>query len=962
MLQQATTSFTRYLSAKGLFSSLKTFALLSLSLVLVACGSEGERPTVNLVVEKDGLPPTLGKYTVIDGSGNAVEAEGELTVTNKCNFSPRIALNDTILVRIDASESLRKPVVTILGEEVVISGKGHEWSGEFVLAEAPVRDEDDIVSAAVTEFIKNKTSSPIVLVTSVFTDESGLNLSGNEMSELVKSLESEFKISLPDPVSESGLINTVQQVINVIQSTDLEIPVTVSFEDISGEKGTAELTESKKLKFCEQNCKCFPDDISGTWENRNEINAMGVGPEEGNTSFWNVNSFELGRRGCVFDDEYLFGPQDEDIDETGSFSQSMGAETWLEAWIAPDGKETCGAPIAPFDGSGTDHTYIWDPENKKLTVKGLGAHIGIPRIQNESSAQNEQVEKIVYNVSTASTCILILDILGADEQWWHFELEKIKDSNGDEMTPAMCDAAGGASGAVEADETLDTDGDGVPDYRDMFPNDSTESLDTDFDNIGNNVDDDDDGDGVVDLFDCAPLDKNMKTCPSGSGTGSPDPDVIDGLDLTNAIDVPVVIEGIFGGAFISESGSYSVPPNSEPWAGFTVVPGTEDDVLPLTFGSGGQITFNANVEGNSNVDVRFRFEKAPATETDPTPTIPSYTTQQVNLSSGEGSYTIDIPLQGPRTFSSMIFYIDAQNVSLSLSDIVIKKTPAAQGSEVGPFAFTQIFGGSTIPEDDTFISSGPDKGGFAIVASETEIDQNPLYFGDGGMIRFIGYVPSGGSVGVKFEVQNDAHPKPVTPNYITDVVTVSGPSPKAYSVAIPEQYDDEFKNVVAYLEDLDTEVVMKEIMIAVTAKGQPKVGIVGVASFNPFEGATFDNSTSTYEYPSTAGANSGFENTNGDLFPMLYDDGGCVTFNASAEDDVRIRFKFEKYAYPNTKPEIFTDYITVIGTEQVYTVPIPESAAEGNKYNSFLLFINKDDRDLPVVITDVVATNTACGT
>ena len=697
MLQQATTSFIRCLSAKRLISSLKTFALLSMCLVLAACGGKGERPSIEidhtkyLPVETTGvttgkvitvapsdtsrlyvgmtaehpsitsgqaivsitpttitlsanvdsqipngatvkfkclgdcLPPTLGKYIVIDGSGNAVEREGELTVTNKCNFSPRIALNDTILVRIDASESLRKPVVTIMDEEVDISGQNHEWFGEFVLAEAPVRDEESVVAAAVTDFIKNKTSSPIVEVTSVFTAESGLDLSDNEMSELVKALEAEFKISLPDPVLESGQINTVQQVINVIQSTDLEIPVTVSFEDISGEKGTAELTDSKKLKFCEQNCKCFPDDISGTWENRNEINAMGVGPEAGNTSFWNINNFELGRRGCVFDDEYLFGPQDEDIDETGSFSQSMGEETWLEAWIAPDGKETCGAPIAPFDGSGTDHTYIWDPENKKLTVKGFGAHIGIPRIQNESSAQNETVEKIVYDVSTASTCFLILDIKGA-ENWWHFELEKIRDSNGEEMTPAKCDAAGGSSGAVEADETLDTDGDGVPDYRDMFPNDSTESLDTDFDGIGNNVDDDDDGDGKKDSVDCAPLDKNVRTCTtgSGSGTGTDSGATSDnGFDLTNATAVPVVIENQFGGAFISQSGSYSVPAGSEVWAGFTVVPNTEDEVLPLTFGSGGQITFNANVEGNSNVDVRFRFEKAASDGNDVTPTIPS---------------------------------------------------------------------------------------------------------------------------------------------------------------------------------------------------------------------------------------------------------------------------------------------------------------------------------------------------
>ena len=41
----------------------------------------------------------------------------------------------------------------------------------------------------------------------------------------------------------------------------------------------------------------------------------------------------------------------------------------------------------------------------------------------------------------------------------------------------------------------DDDGDGVEDAVDLFPLDSTESVDTDGDGIGNNADRDDDGDG-----------------------------------------------------------------------------------------------------------------------------------------------------------------------------------------------------------------------------------------------------------------------------------------------------------------------------------------------------------------------------------------------------------------------------------------------------------------------------------
>ena len=47
-------------------------------------------------------------------------------------------------------------------------------------------------------------------------------------------------------------------------------------------------------------------------------------------------------------------------------------------------------------------------------------------------------------------------------------------------------------------ETGDADSDGVPDAEDAFPNDASESIDTDRDGIGNNADTDDDGDGYSD--------------------------------------------------------------------------------------------------------------------------------------------------------------------------------------------------------------------------------------------------------------------------------------------------------------------------------------------------------------------------------------------------------------------------------------------------------------------------------
>jgi hypothetical protein len=55
-------------------------------------------------------------------------------------------------------------------------------------------------------------------------------------------------------------------------------------------------------------------------------------------------------------------------------------------------------------------------------------------------------------------------------------------------------------------ESVDTDGDGVGDNADQFPDDPAESVDTDGDGVGNNEDEDDDNDGVRDFADRFPLD------------------------------------------------------------------------------------------------------------------------------------------------------------------------------------------------------------------------------------------------------------------------------------------------------------------------------------------------------------------------------------------------------------------------------------------------------------------------
>ena len=72
---------------------------------------------------------------------------------------------------------------------------------------------------------------------------------------------------------------------------------------------------------------------------------------------------------------------------------------------------------------------------------------------------------------------------------------------------------------LDNSETADVDGDGVGDNSDAFPSDSTETADTDGDGTGNNADTDDDNDGIADNKDAFPLDNSETADVDGDGVG-----------------------------------------------------------------------------------------------------------------------------------------------------------------------------------------------------------------------------------------------------------------------------------------------------------------------------------------------------------------------------------------------------------------------------------------------------------
>ena len=108
----------------------------------------------------------------------------------------------------------------------------------------------------------------------------------------------------------------------------------------------------------------------------------------------------------------------------------------------------------------------------------------------------------------------------------------------------------------------------------------------------------------------------------------------------------------------------------------------------------------------------------------------------------------------------------------------------------------------------------------------------------------------------------------------------------------------------------------------------------------------------TYTFPTGADGYAGFANTNEDLYPFSFPNGGTVTFTASAATPTNVNFRFERLPYPDTDPAFSTDNVTVSGEEKSYTV---EFGSQGeNTFSSLIMYIV--ERDQAVTIKNVLIT------
>jgi len=163
---------------------------------------------------------------------------------------------------------------------------------------------------------------------------------------------------------------------------------------------------------------------------------------------------------------------------------------------------------------------------------------------------------------------------------------------------------------------------------------------------------------------------------SGSGSG--------GFDMS----------GTFGNTEVTDDGLY-FPSYAQDWGGFANL---NTDMYPIIIpddGSSWAITFECVSAPTEAVDLYFKLESNPYSDSDPTGTMPSYTTVTKSVDS-IGSYTIELPQtlavgnnEGGAIgqFNSFLVYLTTRDVAVNISNIQIGLSSNGPG---GPNTEKQI--------------------------------------------------------------------------------------------------------------------------------------------------------------------------------------------------------------------------------------------------------------------------------
>jgi hypothetical protein len=156
--------------------------------------------------------------------------------------------------------------------------------------------------------------------------------------------------------------------------------------------------------------------IEGTWRLLPSAGSLGVGPNQGDVSWWSNSAGDVTVRACLFDDSIKF-------DANGTMTHYMDGSTWVEGWQgSPD---ACNTPVAPHIGT-TNAPYVYNSTTGELTVNGVGTHMGLAKVYNggELTSPANAPSSITYLTTFSNNNNTMTLDISVGNAWWRFVYQK----------------------------------------------------------------------------------------------------------------------------------------------------------------------------------------------------------------------------------------------------------------------------------------------------------------------------------------------------------------------------------------------------------------------------------------------------------------------------------------------------------------------------------------------------------
>jgi len=154
--------------------------------------------------------------------------------------------------------------------------------------------------------------------------------------------------------------------------------------------------------------------------------------------------------------------------------------------------------------------------------------------------------------------------------------------------------------------------------------------------------------------------------------------------------------------------------------------------------------------------------------------------------------------------SRWIYKLRIENIAKTVFLLLVVVFNGSVFANESPWA---PFGGATVTEEVLEVPAGSQSwAGFAY----TNNALYPISLTDGGQITFTAAV--NGSADVRFRFERLPYPD-VEPAFNTSAKTVSGTSEVTYTIEVPEQGENIYRNLILYIDNLDTPVTIKNVQV-----------------------------------------------------------------------------------------------------------------------------------------------------